>query len=114
VALLMLPVGLAGPLVMPPVTAALLNSVPDSVAGTASGVFNTSRQLGGALAIAVFGALLARPAGLAAGLRLCLLVAAAVALCAAAASRVLSASTPSRTPSPVARRSSRSFEACTT
>jgi EmrB/QacA subfamily drug resistance transporter len=114
VALLMLPVGLAGPLVMPPVTAALLNSVPDSVAGTASGVFNTSRQLGGALAIAVFGALLARPAGLAAGLRLCLLVAAAVALCAAAASRVLSASTPSRTRSPVARRSSRSFEACTT
>ena len=60
VAVLMLPVGLAGPLVMPPVTAVLLNSVPDALAGTASGVFNTSRQLGGALAIAVFGAL-ARP-----------------------------------------------------
>ncbi|MDQ1566784.1 MAG: transporter, family, methylenomycin resistance protein, partial [Actinomycetota bacterium] len=29
-------------------------------AGTASGVFNTSRQLGGALAVAVFGALLAK------------------------------------------------------
>jgi MFS transporter, DHA2 family, methylenomycin A resistance protein len=28
-------------------------------AGTASGVFNTSRQIGGALAVAVFGALLA-------------------------------------------------------
>ena len=60
VAVLMLPVGLAGPLMMPPITALLLNSVPDGVAGTASGVFNTSRQLGGALAIAVFGAL-ARP-----------------------------------------------------
>jgi MFS transporter, DHA2 family, methylenomycin A resistance protein len=42
VAMLMLSVGLAGPLVMPPVTAVLLNSVPDALAGTASGVFNTS------------------------------------------------------------------------
>ena len=38
VAVLMLPVGLAGPLIMPPVTALLLNSVPDAIAGTASGV----------------------------------------------------------------------------
>ena len=79
----MLPVGLAGPLIMPPITAVLLNSVPDAIAGTASGVFNTSRQLGGALAIAVFGALLAQPAGLAHGLRLSLAIAAAVALAAA-------------------------------
>ena len=61
VAALMLPVGLAAPLIMPPITALLLNSVPDDLAGTASGVFNTSRQLGGALAVAVFGALLAQP-----------------------------------------------------
>ena len=80
VAVLMLPVGLAGPLVLPPITALLLNSVPDGVAGTASGVFNTSRQLGGALAIAVFGALLAQPAGLAHGVRgTSLAIAAAVA-----------------------------------
>jgi sugar phosphate permease len=46
-------VGLAGPLVMPPVTAVLLNSVPAHRAGTASGVFNASRQIGGALAVAV-------------------------------------------------------------
>src|SRR6266511_4348530 len=80
VAALMLPVGLAGPLVMPLVTAVLLNSVPDPLAGTASGVFYTSRQLGGALAIAVFGALLAQPAGFTHGLRLSLSIAAAVAI----------------------------------
>jgi MFS family permease len=86
---LMVPVGLAGPLVSPPVTAVLLNSVPDRQAGTASGVFNTSRQVGGALAVAVFGALLAQPGGFIHGLRTSLLIAAGVALAAAAASRLL-------------------------
>jgi DHA2 family methylenomycin A resistance protein-like MFS transporter len=86
---LMVLVGLAGPLVSPPVTAVLLNSVPGHQAGTASGIFNTSRQVGGALAVAVFGALLAHPATFLAGLRTSLLLAAAVALAAAAASRVL-------------------------
>ncbi|WP_323802035.1 MFS transporter [Pseudomonas aeruginosa] len=60
IAALMVLVGLAGPLVAPPVTAVLLSSVPGALAGTASGVFNTSRQVGGALAVAVFGALLAQ------------------------------------------------------
>jgi EmrB/QacA subfamily drug resistance transporter len=87
--LLMVLVGLAGPLVMPPVTAVLLNSVPGHRAGTASGVFNTSRQIGGALAIAVFGALLANPATFLQGLRASLLIAAAVALVAGSASRLL-------------------------
>ena len=64
----------------------LLNSVPDHQAGTASGVFNTSRQLGGALAVAVFGALLAGEGGLVHGLRLSLVLGAVVALAAAAAS----------------------------
>jgi MFS family permease len=79
-ALLMVLVGLAGPTVMPPVTAVLLNGVPRQQAGTASGVFHTSRQVGGALAVAVFGALLAREQNLASGLRICLLAAAAVTL----------------------------------
>ena len=39
-------------------TAVLLNSVPGHQAGTVSGVLNTGRQLG-ALAVTVFGALLA-------------------------------------------------------
>ena len=77
-------VGLGGPLVMPPLTAVLLDHVPGHRAGTASGVFNASRQVGGALAVAVFGALLASPAGFGAGVRTSLLIAAAVALAAAA------------------------------
>lgn len=86
---LMVLVGLAGPLVSPPVVAVLLNSVPARQAGTASGVFNTSRQVGGALAVAAFGALLAEPATFMQGFRTSLLLAAGVALAAAAASRLL-------------------------
>jgi EmrB/QacA subfamily drug resistance transporter len=91
-ALLMLLVGLAGPLVIPPVTAVLLNSVPDHQAGTASGLFNTSRQLGGALAVAAFGALLAQPDGFLTGLRQSLLIAAGVAVATAATARLLTTS----------------------
>jgi sugar phosphate permease len=82
-------VGLAGPLVMPPVTGVLLNSVPGHRAGTASGVFNTSRQIGGALAVASFGALLAHQATFVDGVRVCLVIAAGVALTAAAVSLLL-------------------------
>ena len=84
-ALMMLP-GLAGPLVMPPVMGLLLQAVPGRRAGVASGVFNTSRQVGGALAVAVFGALLASRSGFVHGLRVSLLIAAAVALAAAVVS----------------------------
>jgi EmrB/QacA subfamily drug resistance transporter len=75
----MILVGLSGPLVIPPVTAVLLNSVPHHQAGTASGVFNTSRQIGGALAVALFGAFLSGGSVLH-GLRMSLLTAAAVAI----------------------------------
>jgi EmrB/QacA subfamily drug resistance transporter len=86
---LMLLVGLSGPLIMPPSTASLLGGVPAGLAGTASGVFNTSRQVGGALSVAVFGGLLAGPAGLQSGVLASLLLAAGVALLAALASRGL-------------------------
>ncbi|MCX5323455.1 MFS transporter [Streptomyces sp. NBC_00120] len=82
-ALLLIPVGMAGPLVMPPTTALLLEHVPAEQTGTASGVFNTSRQIGGALAVAVFGALICAPAGFQHGLRVSLAMAAAIALLAA-------------------------------
>ena len=88
-AVLMVLVGLAGPLISPPVTAVLLNSVPGHRAGTASGVYNTSRQIGGALAVAVFGALLAQPATFVQGMRTSLLIAAGVALATAVASLAL-------------------------
>ncbi|MFE3178140.1 MFS transporter [Amycolatopsis sp. NPDC059090] len=82
-AALMVLVGLGGPTVIPPVIAVLLAAVPGNQAGTASGVLNTSRQLGGALAVAVFGALLS--AGMGSGTRLSLLLAAGVAVLAALA-----------------------------
>ena len=71
---------------MPPVMALLLHAVPGRRAGVAVGVFSTSRQVGGALAVAVFGALLASRATFAHGMRISLLIAVAVALAAAAAS----------------------------
>jgi DHA2 family methylenomycin A resistance protein-like MFS transporter len=88
-AMLMVLVGLGGPLTMPPMTGVLLNSVPDYRHGTASGVFNTSRQVGGALAVAVFGTLLANGATFMQGMRISLLIAAAVAIGATAASLLL-------------------------
>jgi sugar phosphate permease len=70
-------------------TGMLLNAVPQHLAGTASGVFNTSRQIGGALAVAVFGALLANEASFIQGASMSLLIAAGVAVAAAGASVLL-------------------------
>lgn len=86
---LMVLVGLGGPTVMPPATAALLSAVSPERSGTAGGVLNTSRQLGGALAVAVFGALLGDPATFQTGLRVSLSIAGAVALGAAVVTRLL-------------------------
>ncbi|MBS0317987.1 MAG: MFS transporter [Proteobacteria bacterium] len=80
IAALMVLVGLSGPLVAPPITAVLLSSVPAALAGTAGGMFNTSRQVGGALAVAVFGALLARSPDFMVGLRASLWLASGIAL----------------------------------
>ncbi|MEU8780995.1 MFS transporter [Streptomyces sp. NPDC048637] len=57
-ALLMIPLGIGGSLAMPALTSLMLDSVAAERAGTAAALLNTSRQMGGALSIAVFGALL--------------------------------------------------------
>jgi DHA2 family methylenomycin A resistance protein-like MFS transporter len=78
VAVALVPIGAGGSLAMPVVTAVVLEGVPAQRAGTASAVFNTFRQVGGAVAIAVFGALLAVPDGFLAGMRVSLFIAAAL------------------------------------
>ncbi|MEU1163806.1 MFS transporter [Streptomyces sp. NPDC005921] len=89
IAVVMIPVGICGPLAMQPTTGLLLESVPAGRSGVASGVFNTSRQLGGALAVAVFGALLAGQTNPLHGLRAGVLIAAALTLAAAVANQRL-------------------------
>jgi MFS transporter, DHA2 family, methylenomycin A resistance protein len=57
VSLLMILVGVGGAFTVPPVAAIVLDIAPDKLAGTASGVLNTFRQMGGSLGVAIFGAL---------------------------------------------------------
>ena len=56
VALVMVPVGVGGSFTVPPIIALIMDHVPAERAGTASGVVNTARQVGGSLGVAVFGA----------------------------------------------------------
>ncbi|WP_375386801.1 MFS transporter [uncultured Amnibacterium sp.] len=78
--------GAGGSIAMPPTTSLVLASVSPAQAGTASAVFNTFRQVGGAVAIAVFGALVANPAGFVAGMQISFTIAAATVLVGVAAS----------------------------
>lgn len=88
-ALLMVPVGVGGAMAVPSLTAVLLENVPAERAGTASGVLNTSRQVGGALAVAVFGALVAHRTGFVHGMRVSLLISTVLLVVAAAAALTL-------------------------
>ncbi|MCX4451241.1 MFS transporter [Streptomyces sp. NBC_01789] len=89
VALLMVPVGLGGALAVPALTAMLLDAVPADRAGTAGAVLNTARQVGGAIAVAVFGALLAGADSFLAGMHWSMLLAAAGLLATAGATLTL-------------------------
>jgi DHA2 family methylenomycin A resistance protein-like MFS transporter len=86
VAALVLLIGTGGSVAMPAATAVVLDSAPPAQAGTASAVFNTFRQVGGAVAIAVFGALVAGPGGFVPGMQLSLIIAATIVITMALAS----------------------------
>ena len=63
VLVLLVPTGLGGAFAVPALTAQLMDSVPGERAGTASGLLNSLRQTGGAMSVALFGALLAGGGG---------------------------------------------------
>ncbi|MFH8492042.1 MFS transporter [Streptomyces longisporoflavus] len=90
VLVLVLPFGV-GAVTIPALTALLMNAVPRERTGTASGLLNALRQTGGAMAVAVFGTLLADQDGKFSvdGMRTSLVMA-AVLLCVTAATSRLS------------------------
>jgi len=85
-AILSILIGLGSSLSVPTLTALLIGSVPAERAGTASGVLNTCRQLGGGLSVAVFGALVAHRETFVQGMQLSLVIAAVLLLATAIAS----------------------------
>ena len=91
VLVLLLPLSIGGALIVPALTAQLMDAVPGERAGTASGLLNSLRQTGGALAVAVFGSLLAGSGGgfSLPGMRLGLLAVAALLLATSLLSRLV-------------------------
>jgi MFS transporter, DHA2 family, methylenomycin A resistance protein len=78
VAAAMMLVGGGGGLTVPPVASLILDSAPSSLGGTASGVLNTFRQMGGSLGVAIFGAVVNASGHFASGQRTDYLVMAAI------------------------------------
>jgi DHA2 family methylenomycin A resistance protein-like MFS transporter len=70
----MLAAGTGMALTMPAATTAVMESAPASRGGTAAGLLNTARQVGGALGVAVAGSLVSGRLGFVPGLRLALAV----------------------------------------
>ncbi|WP_338684227.1 MFS transporter [Streptomyces acidiscabies] len=87
IAAMLVPVGLGLGFFVPSLTAVLLNGIAADRAGTAAGILNSFRQTGGALAVAVFGALVS-DRGIA-GLRIALCVAAVALMATTAAALML-------------------------
>ncbi|MFI5555324.1 MFS transporter [Streptomyces sp. NPDC051738] len=107
---LMVPVGAGGAMAVTALTALLLEKVPAERAGVASGVLNASRQLGGALSVAVFGALVADRARFAPGLHTSLLIAAATVAVSVVATLLLRTQIPHRIPATATEASTRPLE----
>src|SRR6202020_2467608 len=81
----LIPAGAGLGFALPSLTFLLLDALPAAQAGLAGGLFNAARQTGGALAVAVFGALIS--ASFPAGMRQALLI--SVALLVASTATVL-------------------------
>ncbi len=79
----LVPAGAGLGFALPSLTFLLLDSLPAAQAGLAGGLFNAGRQTGGALAVAVFGALVA--GSFMTGMRVSLLISAVLLLASAAA-----------------------------
>ncbi|MFF0016840.1 MFS transporter [Streptomyces sp. NPDC005374] len=95
VSVLLVPLAVGCALMVPPLTAAMLEAVPAERAGLAAGVLNSARQVAGGLAVAVFGVLIAD--GFETGLRLSLAISAGLLLLTGALSFRLSGRSASRT-----------------
>jgi DHA2 family methylenomycin A resistance protein-like MFS transporter len=79
--LLLVPISVGGGLMVPPLTSALMEAVHAAQAGLAAGVLNAARQLGSAVGVAVFGALLG--GGFVAGMHRAVLIGAGASLASA-------------------------------
>ncbi len=82
-------IGGGGSVAMPPLAGVVLEHAPDGQAGVASAVSNTFRQIGGALAVALFGVLVGRDWGFLPGMQLSLATAAVLAVICLVASHSL-------------------------
>jgi MFS transporter, DHA2 family, methylenomycin A resistance protein len=87
--LALVPAGVGLGFALPSVIVVLLDAVPADQAGMGAGLFNSGRQVGGTLAVAAFGAMIAHRASFLAGMRASLLIAALVMLAATAAALAL-------------------------
>ena len=63
-------IGGGGGLTVPPIASLVFDTAPGRLAGTASGVLNTFRQMGGSLGVAVFGAVVNASSHFVSGLRI--------------------------------------------
>jgi MFS transporter, DHA2 family, methylenomycin A resistance protein len=85
----MLPIGIGAGVIVVPLTDRLLTGVPPDLAGVATGAFNASRQVGAAIGVALFGALLSGRQAFISEARLTFALAAAAALLAIPVTRAL-------------------------
>ncbi len=85
----LVPAGTGLGFAVPSVIIVLLDAIPADQAGMAAGLLNSSRQVGGTLAVAVFGAMISHRASFLPGLRGSLLIAVVVLFAATAAAFTL-------------------------